>query len=85
MMCFEGARHRFYCWHTPLWEVLRFAPLPLQSNLKCVLRVYITGLIVGWGHCGSNRRHASNWVRLLFDAPMGILVLGCILELAKIW
>jgi hypothetical protein len=42
------------------------------------------------GHCDTNRRRALLDARLLFDAPltpppMGVLVAGCILELARIW
>jgi hypothetical protein len=33
--------------------------LSLKSNLRHALRECITYLIAGWGHCGSNRRHAN--------------------------
>jgi hypothetical protein len=36
-------------------------------------------------HCGTNRRQTLLDARLQFDAPMGILVAGYILELARIW
>jgi hypothetical protein len=32
--------------------------LPLQSNLRCTLRVCVIDLIIDWGQCGTNKRHA---------------------------
>jgi hypothetical protein len=46
--------------------------------------VSIADLIAGWDYCGTNRRCILFDARLLFDAPKGILVVGCILELANI-
>jgi hypothetical protein len=69
-------------------DVLRgegVARLPFQRNPRCTLTYHIADLIAGWDHYGTNRRHTLLDTRLLFDAPpMGILVAGCILELARI-
>jgi hypothetical protein len=33
--------------------------LPLEINPRHALRVSVVDLIPGWGHCGTNRRHAK--------------------------
>jgi hypothetical protein len=58
--------------------------LPLIRNPRCSLSKRVADLIADWSHCGTNRRHALLDTRVLFDAPMGVLVAGCILELARI-
>jgi hypothetical protein len=104
-------------------DALRVTCLSLQRNPRRVIKMHIADLIVGWGHCGTNRRHAKGRASLIvknfktrfnlachrFDCrlgatvalienapvrcacvsylmpPMGILVVGCFLELARIW
>jgi hypothetical protein len=44
---------------TLIRDVLRVMRLPLQRNLRCVIRARVADLIVGWGHRGTNRRRAN--------------------------
>jgi hypothetical protein len=50
-----------------------------------VARARVSNLVDAWDYCGTNRRHPLFDMRLLFDSPMAFLVVGYILELAKIW
>jgi hypothetical protein len=36
------------------------AHLPLEINLRCAIKVRVTDLITGYGHCGTNRRCAKD-------------------------
>jgi hypothetical protein len=43
-----------------LRRALGRAYIPLQSNSRCALKTPVADLIAGWGHCGTNRRHANS-------------------------
>jgi hypothetical protein len=68
-------------------DALRVTHLPLLINPRHSLAYRVTDLIVGWGHCGTNRRRTLLDAYLLFDAPlpMSFLVVSCILEVGRIW
>jgi hypothetical protein len=70
---------------TLIGDTLRVARLPLRKNSRRALTSSIADLIASWGHCGTNRRHTLLDTHVLFDVPIGILIAGCILELARIW
>jgi hypothetical protein len=57
---------------------------PITKKSETRLSYCIVDLSTGWGHYGTNKRHTLLDARLLFHAPIGILVAGCILELARI-
>jgi hypothetical protein len=70
---------------TLIEDALMVARLPLRANRRCTAREHIADLVGAWGHGGTNRRRTLFDACLLFDAPMTILFVGCILELARIW
>jgi hypothetical protein len=65
-------------------DVPGVACLSTLRNLRLALSLRVTDLIIVWGHCGTNRRHTLLDACLLIDLLMGILIAGCIMELAKI-
>jgi hypothetical protein len=46
-------------------DALRVTRLSLQRNPRRVIKMHITDLIAGWGHCDTNRRRAKGRASLI--------------------